>query len=53
MSADLLLRITSRIVEAASEAFDPEEALDSDGFDQAQREGLLQALGIVLEEFAR
>lgn len=40
-------RIESQILRAADEAFDPEEAEDSDGYDQGQRAGLLQALDIV------
>lgn len=49
----LLARIERRIQEAADEAFDYDDAIDSDGLDQAQRDGLLQALQIVQEEFAR
>lgn len=48
---ELLQRIQSRIQFEADEAFGVKEAIDSDGCDQAEREGLLHALQIVEEEF--
>ena len=53
MSQAALARIERRLARMADEAFDPEEAVDSDGCDQAEREGILRALGVVREELAR
>jgi hypothetical protein len=46
-------RIVKRINERRDEVFDIEEALDSDGLDQAIHQGLTEALQIVDEEFMR
>lgn len=50
---ELYERVRVRIERAAREAFDPATAQDSDGLDQAQREGLMQALEIVAEELRK
>ena len=48
---ELLKRISERINKLADETFDEDEAIDSDGLDQAERDGMLQALAIVEDEF--
>jgi hypothetical protein len=53
MTDDLETRIRSRIVKLADEVFDEEAAIDSDGTDQAERSGLMQALVIVEDEFGK
>lgn len=50
---DLLNRIIERIQQLAQDTFDPEEAVDSDGIDQATQDGLEQALSIVQDEFRK
>jgi hypothetical protein len=47
-----LARIERRLLALADEAFDEEEAVDSDGTDQAERQGILSALAVVREELA-
>lgn len=49
--AQLQERITTRLQEAADDAFDPEEAIDSDGEDQAAREAFLEAIDVVNGQF--
>jgi hypothetical protein len=51
--SELFRRIEERLQELADEAFDPEEAVDSDGSDQAERNGILNALEIVQDEFQK
>lgn len=51
---DMLGKISKRIVKRADDAYNPnDEPDDSDGLDQAERDGLMQALAIVEEEFAK
>lgn len=47
----LLKRIIRKLENAADEAFNPEEAVDSDGTDQAMRDGILHAQEIVEDQF--
>lgn len=49
----MLERLRTKLQDLADEAFDPEEAVDSDGYDQAERNGILNALEIVEAEFAK
>ena len=44
-------RIIARLEKLADEAFDPEDAIDSDGTDQAMRDAFHVAIGVVREEF--
>lgn len=48
----LLIRIRMRLIRLADEAFDPSQEIDSDGYDQAEREGIMMALSAVEDEFA-
>lgn len=46
-------RIVERLEALALDAFDPDFAEDSDGYDQAERAGLDTAIAVVQEEFAK
>lgn len=45
--------IDKRCTDLAIEVFNPEDATDSDGYDQATHQGILMALDIVNDEFAK
>lgn len=46
-AARLQSLIESELLELADETFDAETAEDSDGLDQAKRDGILEALAVV------
>ena len=50
---ELWQEIKSELEVKADVAFDPETAVDSDGTDQGERDGILQALETVREIFSR
>jgi len=49
----LLEQIKKRITKLCDEVYCEDEVIDSDGLDQAEREGLEQALVIVEDEFRK